>query len=111
MITIWKYELSKLGVNEVEMPANSEVRHVGSIMNFLYIWCEVNTNDPIAKEQFYVVGTGREIPKNIRTAISYIGTAITDDGFVWHVYWNAYRFANDLKVLELANAVEKQSNA
>lgn len=108
MLTIWKYELSSIGVNEVEMPKSSIVRHVGisptGIMDSLCVWCEVNTENPLVKEQFYVVGTGQEIPKNIFNACTFVGTAITDDGFVWHVYWGYH--GSDLKTLELENAVK-----
>ena len=77
---IWKFPLNTM-TTELMMPYGAEIVHVGNQINQVHIWALV---DPRAKEEFRVFhlhGTGEPILTN-----NYVGTAIMQNGLVWHVF-------------------------
>jgi hypothetical protein len=79
--TIWKYELST-GLTTIALPAANELRHVDSDPSGLpSLWFEVNTTAPMVNRTFLVVGTGHDIPTEVR----FVGS-LKAGPFMWHVY-------------------------
>jgi hypothetical protein len=83
MRAIWKYPLSPLQRQEVEMPALSEILCVQEQSNQVQMWAEVETNGSIEKRIFGVFGTGEPMPSNPKR---YIGTVQLGAFLVFHVY-------------------------
>lgn len=77
---IWKFEI-KTGYSVLNMHAGAVIRHFDWQNNRLWIWAEVSPDAPNEQRNFYVVGTGQEIPADA----TYIGTSNTGL-FVWHLY-------------------------
>lgn len=72
MRTIHKWVLSPATGFVVEAHAGAKVLKVGDQDLKLTVWAEVDTDRPIVKRHFYVVGTGHEVPED---AGQYHGTA------------------------------------
>jgi len=87
MKTIHKYRLSIADHQTIQIPYGSEVVHIGlDTSGTPCVWARVETEEPMAERQFWIVGTGQpqpEFPAN--TCTDYLGTFVQDQ-FVWHVY-------------------------
>lgn len=81
MKTIYKYQLVTQ-VSEVELPTGAIPLHAAFQDEILYVWCRVNTEIPISKYVFYVVGTGWDLNDKLQ----YINT-VHANGLVWHICW------------------------
>ena len=80
--TIWKYQLEHAH-QSIDMPAGSELLRVGSQSNQICVWAKVDPNRPLEKREFWVVGTGHDVPDHV----VYIGTAlIFGERLVMHVF-------------------------
>lgn len=84
MKTIWKYVLTDRGLNQVAMPANAEILHVGMQGGRPCIWALVESTNEQEERFLWVHGTGWDI-SDTPTSI-YLGTAQTDDSLVLHVF-------------------------
>lgn len=85
MRTIHKQSLKIKDTQEIELPHNSDILHIGIQGNSVCIWYECDTEQPKEKVKIYCYGTGHEIPQE-RTQ-KYIGTVIVFNGSgVFHFY-------------------------
>lgn len=90
MITIYKYPLDIKDEQQIEVPYEHKVLHVGFDGNQkLCVWIQVNTNSYLVHLTFYVIGTGNPMP--IDTIVDYIGSVhdnITNPNitFIWHIF-------------------------
>ncbi len=85
-MTVWKFEIPIGDADfKVSMPIGSTPLHVGSQrFGWLALWAEVNEDVPVETRTFHVVGTGHLLP--IACLLQYLGTAIEENGLVWHLY-------------------------
>lgn len=83
MRTIWKFPLSIVDYQQIGPPRDAIPRHVGlDPAGKPCIWFEVDTDEPPATAEVYVVGTGNPIPPEAK---KYLGS-FNQDRFVWHVF-------------------------
>lgn len=92
---IWKYEIEDFENQVIEMPAHSEILHLGvqtKDYNYrgikderLYIWVKVNPYNKGIKRHFKVVGTGHPIEED-ESDLIYIGSFQFETGFVGHTF-------------------------
>lgn len=83
MKTIWKFNLAAEEKQTVKMPYNSKPVHVGlDPSGELCLWAEVDPDNQLFDEIFYIVGTGCTIPYEV---VKHIGT-IVQGWYVFHVY-------------------------
>lgn len=81
MRAVYKYPLEK-SQTEIEMPENAEIVTAGRDPgNQFCIWAIVNTEAPLEKKKFVVLGTGQEIPNN-----AWYLKSFRESVFVWHVF-------------------------
>ena len=84
MITIHKYPVST-GLFEVEMPEGAEVLTVQMQGNSPCIWARVDSEAPVTKYHFQIVGTGQPTPSIGEAA--YIDTFQMLGGqLIWHLF-------------------------
>src|SRR5262245_36523650 len=85
MRTVHKFDIPGIGV-VLPLPARPTQKflHFGLDGELdLCIWVEVNTTEPISEEWFvFIVRTGGNIPD----CYLQLGTGVTPEGFVWHLY-------------------------
>lgn len=81
MITIWKYPLALVDVQEVTMPQCADILTVQVQDGVPCLWAIVDTAYGLTSRKFHIFGTG----KPIRDGLKYIGTFQTPP-FVWHVF-------------------------
>jgi hypothetical protein len=84
MKRIYKYEIpiSDELVN-LEMPRNYEFLSVQNQNDKCVLWAEIDTEQRLSKETFWVVGTGHDMNKYY--SASYLGTVQIRE-LVWHIY-------------------------
>lgn len=81
MRTVYKYVLPPAPESVVAWPLGSRVVRFGPQGENLFIWAEVQTDNPPADARFKVVGTGQEI------ATPWQHVASCEQGaLVWHLY-------------------------
>jgi hypothetical protein len=86
MRTVFKYPLQLIsGAQTIKMPYEADVVFVDMQNGILTIWAEVDTEEEVIDRGFEVFGTGHSIPDG-RT---FVGTAHSPDGYLWHVYEHA----------------------
>jgi hypothetical protein len=70
-------------VNEFDLPQEPKVVLAGPDYSGAgCIWVEIDENDTLVKQKFYVFGTGHEIhDSTLEHVISY-----KDGGLIWHIY-------------------------
>jgi len=86
MITVYKYKASCLGAFSLELPEWYEILHYGIQDGSAYIWVKVDTDDDVETVRFHAYGTGWPIGDSDKDFHIHVGTVITDDGFVWHLF-------------------------
>lgn len=80
---IWKFPVNDTkAIQKIEMPNHAEIRHLGIQNNKVFLWAEVQENNPVVERTFFIVGTGHPIPTQAKR---YIGT-FQAPPFVWHLY-------------------------
>lgn len=86
MKTIWKFPLAAQAINEIEIPAESEILTVQSQNELACMWALVNPHARKEKRKFAVFGTGHTIPDNIKKE-NYIGSFQLQFGaLIFHVF-------------------------
>jgi hypothetical protein len=86
---IYKYEL-KVRDTDILLPRGSVFRHVGCQGEKLFVWIEQYvqeqelTEDCFRNITFKIQGTGWEFADSSKD--HFIGSAITESGFVWHIF-------------------------
>lgn len=87
--TIWKYPLG-LPIWPVgwtlRMPEGAHILHVDVQGETPTIWADVDTEARPELRRFDVFGTGYPVRYQAGTPGKYIGSGMSDSGFVWHVY-------------------------
>ena len=86
MNTIHKYPIKITDRQEVTLPENAKIIHVGIDPRGLpCLWAEVDTFDyECSDRDIYVVGTGNPRDEEAKT---HLGSFVQGP-FVWHVYTN-----------------------
>lgn len=84
---IYKYKLDNPN-NQIKMPKNAEILSCGSIDNELFIWALVNPEETKTKQQLIrIFPTGCiDFLKCDGLKKNFIGTAIMENGLVWHLF-------------------------
>lgn len=85
MRTIYKYSLRSVSYKQqVSLPDNSKVLHVGVQNDQIMLWALLQNTDNLnlVAKNFYVVATGGPVPE---TPTDYIGT-VQIGVYVWHVF-------------------------
>ena len=83
MKTIHKYPLEISGRQEIRMPEDAEILHVGLDPNSSpHVWALVDTHAELQPMKFFVVGTGQEM---LPWAMQHVGS-FNQGPFVWHVF-------------------------
>jgi hypothetical protein len=83
MKTVWKFPFAIGGEQPINLPAGSEVLHVGLDPDGApCLWARVDSHAPKVTHTLYVTGTGHPIPEGDNR---HLGTFINGP-FVWHVW-------------------------
>lgn len=85
---IYKYKLEQnpVSLQNVEMPANAWILHVGEQYGELYVWAMVAPEATPVNYKFFVLGTGVSIG-HLEMASEFIGSVQMSSGLVWHVFF------------------------
>lgn len=91
MLTIYKYNLELTDVQDIEMPIYAKIVHVGwqigSFNSGIKIWALVQDTLALKSRRIHIVGTGNGMPElPVGANVNHLGTVLTPDGFVWHVF-------------------------
>lgn len=88
MKVIWKYEIPNYGVFELELPMHAQVLDVQMQGQNPVLWALVNTDMPLKKARFEVVGAGwPDLDGGLGyEGFPYIGTFQTGNGLVFHLF-------------------------
>lgn len=86
MKTIHKYKLEIKDRQRLELPKNARVLTIQMQNKDLCLWAIVDTSNEYTPRYFHIVGTGNEVPENVK----YI-TTVQDERFdlasyVWHIF-------------------------
>lgn len=86
---IWKYDIGRIGVSEIEMPYGGVIRHCEAQKNIPTIWIEFRLSATEAKpyitRKFQMFGTG--FPIEMKNVKDYIGSFVLYGGdLVLHLY-------------------------
>ena len=88
MRTIYKYPLPFEPDFTIDLPVGATLLHIDaqdqSQPGQLSLWAMVDTDQPIVKKRFAIIGTGHEIPPGIH-ALNHFATVLVGN-FVWHVF-------------------------
>ena len=80
---IYKYRMQANSTFEIEMPMEMEPLAVDRKPDgYAYLWARVNTESPIVKHRFALVGTGDAPPRGMH----YIGTVVYGQKDVRHYF-------------------------
>ena len=83
---VWKYPLSMIRVQELELPANAHILTVQVQRETPCIWALVDETMPLERRRIMIFGTGQP-DEDLGKLINYIGTfQMLDGDFVWHVF-------------------------
>jgi len=82
MKRIFKYPLS-VGACAIQTHAGATLLTVAAQGEIPHVWAIVDDSAPAAVRMIAVYGTGWELPDSLGV---YVGTAVTRQGFVWHVF-------------------------
>jgi hypothetical protein len=83
--TIWKYELSVTGLQEISIPVGSRFLSVDRQDGRICLWVMVDPKNVNEKRLIEIIGTGNPVPWRVGMSRRHIGTVIMDS-FVWHVF-------------------------
>ena len=82
MRTVYKYPISLDGTTKLKLYGT--ILHVGLQDGQIKLWAIYDDSNPPVEVQFYVAGTGHQIPERIDKS-KHIGTCV-GPVFVWHVF-------------------------
>lgn len=86
MKVIYKYPCPAPGGSLIQWVANEEIIHVGlDGQNFPCFWVEMDQDVEHGIVEFFVVGTGWELPEKKNFLGFHVGSWI-EGQFVWHLY-------------------------
>lgn len=85
MKTIYKYTVDLSHLTGLALPPSAKVLRFGTQEGDMFIWVELDTQEPTEERFFQIIGTGHPLPELEGRIAEYVGTA--DQGpFVWHLY-------------------------
>lgn len=84
MKNILKYPFEINDTVTIRMPGGAKVLSIQYQGNIPTIWAMVDTYNREAHREFFVFGTGHDIPS--ATTITYLATIQDPNGFVWHIF-------------------------
>ena len=82
MNTIWKIPLEITDTQQIMLPKGYELLPVDMQGFQLCMWIKLNPEAEKLPVAIVVKGTGREV----QDGLIHLGTVLTRDGFVWHVF-------------------------
>lgn len=88
---IFRYGLQVDDVQSISLPSSHSIlsvapgRHQTSHYG-IDLWALTRPSHHDVKRSVFIFGTGNPIPENILTHSDFVGTAVMDDGLVWHVF-------------------------
>ena len=80
---IHKYPLSITGTQQLTLPESHTILKVAEQNGSLYLWAQVDTEQPDTTLHIVIVESGQELPIY---GYTYIDTVLMSSGLVWHVY-------------------------
>lgn len=83
MIAVYKYTLNLIRRQELLIPQNAKILHIGEQNSQITLWAQVNTSEDKTKLPIFIFGTGHPIPS---PDLEYIGTVQMTNGLVSHVF-------------------------
>lgn len=85
MRKVHKFKLSGIGIIGIQMPKDAVIMSAQLQVDDVQIWALCECDSETETREFYLVGTGWEIP-NDRLDLKFIATIMQESGFVWHVF-------------------------
>ncbi len=83
---VWKYQIPESFSFRLEMPAGAVPVHVDVQHGGVCIWAVVDPSASKESREFFVVGTGHDIPDGI-DCDDHVGTFLTSGGaLVFHIF-------------------------
>ncbi len=85
MSTIWKYELTVEGIQDLYVPGGGKILCVQVQRERPCVWMLVNPDEDTKLHRIWIFGTGQ--PDIDTSGLTYIGTfQLYDGGLVFHVF-------------------------
>jgi len=85
MKTIWKTALDTVSFQEISLPENAEILHVGEQFNKVCLWYRCEPYAEKTARSIAIIGTGHAAPDTDEGR--YLGTASLDNGaLILHVF-------------------------
>lgn len=85
MWTIWKFPLEPLAdVVIVDMPRDARVISCAEQHGTVCVWAAVDSDAPMERRGFHVVGTGHPIPERYGARVGMVVAA--DGNLIWHIW-------------------------
>lgn len=82
---IYKYELKKVGLQDIHMPMGAEILCVQTVHDIPFLWALVDPEQIEMSRSIEIYGTGHIMDAKIHR--KYIGTFQQLNGaFIWHVF-------------------------
>lgn len=81
MRTIYKYSVTPIGTQTITIHENYEIVHFEIQDGVFCFWAMVNTENPLVKKDFIIIGTGQEVPKRgwyVKTCSQFVTPTIND---------------------------------
>jgi hypothetical protein len=79
---VYKYGPLFVCEQQILLPIDKKILHVGEEQDQIYFWAEVDLFNPTETRTFTIIGTGWAVPPDH----DYRGTVVLQSGFVWHLY-------------------------
>jgi len=89
MKTIWKFQLSTIDVQFINMPIGAEMLSLQIQNNIPCIWCLVDKSKETEDIMFEIFGTGGSIHYDMGVERKYMGTYQNEmfgESFTWHLF-------------------------
>jgi hypothetical protein len=84
MKTIYKYEIG-FPRSVILLPAACTILSCQIQRGTIFVWAEVNPDEPDVEVEFECFGTGHSLPPDHHEYLTYLNT-VQDGPLVWHVY-------------------------
>ncbi len=82
---VYKLKLDDKTEQMVSLPVGSKVLSVHEQLGITCIWYLCDPSNKLQMRWVYIFMTGQDLPKNI-DELNFIGTIITADNFVLHIF-------------------------
>lgn len=86
MLTVYKYALARVTRQTIALPKRARILCAEFQGNELFLWAQVDTNEPHRERYIHIYGTGHDMKDE---DLLYINTVhLQDIGMVYHVFEN-----------------------